>query len=128
MAITIPVPANVRVDYDYPPGIPGIADVNVAAPGPLSVAAPTVPHPSGLGSFTPSVGANNGAYIGFGLVPTQAGDAIGALRHTIVSGFAGVVRGSEVYLDATTGAMTHTATSNGKAIGIGYTTEQIFFY
>jgi len=128
MAITIPVPANVRVDYDYPPGLPGIADVNVTVPCALCVAAPSTPHSSGMGSFTPAVGANNGAYIGFGLVPTQAGDAIGALRHTIVSGFAGVVRGSEVYLDAADGTLTHTASGNGKAIGIGYTTEQIFFY
>jgi len=127
MPITIPDAAKVRVDYDYPPGLPGVAGVAITAPGPLVVDAAV--QPSGLPTFVPATGANNGAYIGFGLVPTpNVGDGVGALRATIVSGFAGVVPGSLVYLDAANGSLTHTSSGNGNAIGKGLTANMIYFF
>lgn len=127
MAISIPDNTKVRVAYDYLPALPGVAGVAITAPGPL-VVTNTVQR-SGLATFVPASGANNGAYIGFGLIPTpNVGDAIGALRGTIIAGFAGVTPGGLVYLDATTGALTDVSTGNGTAIGKGYTAEMIYFF
>ena len=127
MAITIPDDTKVRVAYDYPPGLPGVAEVAITAPGPLVVT--NVATRNGLASMRPAAGANNGAYIGFGLVPVpNVGDGVAALRATIVAGFAGVQPGDLVYLDATTGALTHTSTGNGEAIGKGYTAEMIYIF
>jgi len=126
MPITIPDETAVRVAYDYAPAIPGVLTTELATPGPLSVDTDTTP--SGMATFEPSIGANNGAYIGFGLVPTSVGRAVGALRNTIIAGFAGVVPGDLVYLVAADGTLTHTAAGNGEAIGKGYTAEMIFFF
>lgn len=130
MAISIPDDTKVRVAYDYPPALPGVASVAILAPGPLVVV--DAPTRSGLASFAPAAGANNGAYIGFGLVPTpNVGDGIGALRATIIAGFAGVEPGELVFLDAATGDLTHDAGvggANGAAIGKGYTAEMIYFF
>lgn len=127
MPITIPDASKVRVAYDYAPAIPGVAEVAITAPGPLVLTA--VATRNGLASMRPATGANNGGYIGFGLIPTpNVGDGVAALRGTIIAGFAGVTPGALIYLDATTGALTETATANGDAIGKGYTAEMIYFF
>lgn len=130
MAISIPDVAKVRVAYDYPPGLPGVAEVAITAPGPLVVTATATRN--GLASMRPATGANNGAYIGFGLIPTpNVGDGVAALRATIIAGFAGVTPGALVYLDAADGTLTHAAGvsgANGAAVGKGYTAEMIYFF
>ena len=126
MPITIPDDTAVRVAYDYAPAIPGVLSTELEAPGPLSVDDAT--HPSGMATFEPSIGANNGAFIGFGLVPTSVGRAVGALRATVIAGFAGVEPGELVFLDAADGSLTHTALNNGEAVGKGYTAEMIYFF
>lgn len=126
MAISIPDVALVKIAHQYSHK-PGIAKVAITAPGPLSVSA-TGTRPEGSAYFEPTVDANRGAYIGYGLIPVSANRGITAIRDTVIAGFAGVVPGSPVYV-ADDGTLTHTDPDPGVAvrIGLGFTPNMIAF-
>lgn len=135
MPITIPDELQVRVAHDFDQK-PGAAGAVLATPGPLSVS-PTGSRPDGLGILVPSVAANREGYVGFAVTPhtdqqVQVGQAITALRNTIIAGFAGVEPGKQVFI-ANDGTLTHTppAASGDEVvlpIGVGYTASLILLY
>lgn len=96
MPITIPDNSQVRVAHDFDQK-PGTAKVAITEAGPLSVSF-TGSRPDGTALFEPTDGDNNEGYIGIGLISASVNQGITALRNTIISGFAGVLPGREVFL------------------------------
>lgn len=132
MAISVVSADAIRIAHQYSHK-PGVAKVEITAPGPLSVSA-TGTLPSGEAYFEPTVAANRGAYVGYGLPgngiqKVAAGRGITAVKDTVLAGFAGVVPGSPVYV-ADDGTLTHTDPDPGvaAAIGIGFTPNMILLY
>lgn len=125
MAIAVPDVNDVRIAHQYTHK-PGVAKVAITAPGPLSISA-TGTLPSGEAYFEPTVAANRGAYVGFGLIAAAAGRGITAVRDTVLAGFTGVVPGSPVYV-ADDGTLTHTDPGGAVAIGLGFTPNMILLY
>lgn len=126
MAIALGTNRKLRVAHDFDQK-PGTAKVAITTAWPLAISA-TGTTADGSAFFEPCAGANNGAYIGVGMVPTNQNHGVTALRNTIIGDFTGVVPGSLVFLDGT-GWFTHTDPGGGaRPVGIGFTPQLISLF
>lgn len=110
MAITIPDPTQIRMTtkFEVPMfshALPAaLLDTAMTNPGPVAVSpSGSVGDAANQARVTPAIGAAGSAgYLGYMPDPNQAlGAAVSAVRNAIFDGFAGVVPGSPVYIDAT---------------------------
>lgn len=123
MAITIPNADKVRPTIDYK-HIQCVAYADLV-PGPVSV---RTTQANSAGNCEVIQAVDETGYLGFNVKSVSAGQAPSVLRSTIIEGLAGMTPGSELYCDADDGAMTHTATDNGKPFGIALTATKAYIY
>ncbi len=131
MPITIPDPVQVQPIHDIIANVPAVAKIDFNAPSPVSVSASggsTIG--SGLPALEKTVAANRDAYVGFAFIPTSAGQGLGAVSGTFITGFAGVVKSQLVYI-ADDGSLTQTLPAGQDrhdAIGLGTATDTIYLF
>jgi hypothetical protein len=148
MAITIPDitkirPTTVNVERDGGQGIPSVATTAFTSPGPAMVDAANSPTVyNGVGIRPVAANDTSAGYLGMNIKPTAANQAGTVLKGVIVDGFAGVVPGSDVFINnAGAVGLSHTPvaistagsgggatiTYNDSRIGVGMTLTKIRF-
>lgn len=108
MPITVPNILRLRVAHDFI-SKPGVAKVAINT-GPVSISATGV-HESGAALFEPTDNTNIEGFIGIALVPSSVREGVGAVKDTIIAGFAGVLPGKDVFLGED-GTLTQDVTSS----------------
>lgn len=125
MSITIPDRTLIRITTDFLTPMNGhslpnmVANVAITNPGPIAIdpVNGTVNGQVQAIQAAGSAGANG--YVGYNIDPNiPAGGPVSPIRQAIVDGFAGVVAGNAVYIDATS------ADASGTASGLTHTQPQ----